>query len=703
MLNRIQYKIALISAICLLVAVGASIGITVYNNQKIENNIENLIKDELQAKSKQQLQAIAELESAKIANNIQKALSISLSIKTTLETLIQNNDSVSLDRDRITAYLKGVLEHNKDILGTYTAWEKNAVDKNDAQYIGKKNNHTFENGQFAPYWNRSGDGKLALRPLNLADAMSSGGSDDASNDDWYLCPLKNKRVCITEPYSWEVQGKQTLGTSITLPIIVNGKLYGMAGVDIGLDQIQKFAANASSHIYGGIGRVIIVSTGGKVSGDSHKSELVGKSLEAEYLPLFESWNGAKTTAFEEFNNDYLAYSPIKVDLLDNTWGAIILVPIAEALSGADQLNKLMEDSFRDSINEQLILSILIGIGGVIVLLLFARTISRPIEYSASIITDIASKDGDLTSRLNMKRKDEIGKLADGVDAFISKTQGIVKDIAGEMVNVEGSALRTSEIAKKSNVRVDKQREEIEMVAAAVTQMSANAGEVARSAEEAANSAGQAKNAISTGSENVKESSESIKILAKEMEEVGSVMQLLASDSENISKIVEVINGISQQTNLLALNAAIEAARAGEQGRGFSVVADEVRNLASKTQQSTQEIQLLIDKLQERSQQAVTALEQGNKSVGNCLSSSEKAVDTLNTVVSDINEIDDMTSQIATSSEQQAEVSEDISRNISNINTAINEVADASNDSLAESDRLFKLVKTLEQQLSRFKH
>ncbi|MGB1239648.1 MAG: methyl-accepting chemotaxis protein, partial [Pseudomonadales bacterium] len=379
------------------------------------------------------------------------------------------------------------------------------------------------------------------------------------------------------------------------------------------------------------------------------------------------------------------------------------VPQDKALAGVKQLDTLMIDSFKSSINEQIIFSLLIAVGGVVVLLLFARSISRPIEHSADVITDIASKDGDLTNRLNMQRNDEIGKLANGVDAFIGKTQDIVKDIAGEMGSVEDSALRTSEIAKQSNVRVDQQREEIEMVAAAVTEMSANAGEVARSAEEASNSAGQAKNAVTKGSENVRESAESIKVLSSEMEQVGEVMQQLAGDSENISKIVDVINGISEQTNLLALNAAIEAARAGEQGRGFSVVADEVRSLASKTQQSTLEIQQLIDKLQGRSQQAVTALEQGSKHVNECLDRAETAVDTLSAVVSEINGIDNMTSQIATASEQQAGVSEDISRNISNINSAVNEVAEASNDSLAESGRLFELVKKLEQQLSRFKY
>lgn len=702
MFNRIQYKIGLISAICLLVAVAAGIVISVINNADIEHKIETLIDRELQSTSALQLQSIAELESEKVARNLERSLSVALGIKSTLETFIENGDQEALNRDRISEYLRGLLVQNKDISGTYTAWSRNAVDNLDDQHLGEGSEHSFKDGRYAPYWNRGGDGTIAVRPLNLQDVAEDEASGSTSSD-WFLCPLRTKAICITEPYSWDVQGKLTLGTSITLPILVKGKVYGMAGIDIGLDEIQKFVSATANRLYDGQSKIYVISSGGLTAGDSSNPSQIGKKITPELASLFNQWNAAKVVGFEETEEDFIAYAPVKVKQLDQTWGAIIRLPKSYALAGVVQMDELMQSNFEASINEQILMSLLVAVAGVIILLLFARSIAKPIEESATVITDIASKDGDLTNRLNMNRSDEIGKLANGVDAFIGKTQEIVKDIAGEMTNVENSALRTSEIAKQSNIRVDRQREEIQMVAAAVTEMSANAGEVARSAEEAANSAGQVKSAVDLGSNNVRESAESIKTLSSEMDGVGTVMQQLASDSENISKIVEVINGISEQTNLLALNAAIEAARAGEQGRGFSVVADEVRNLASKTQQSTLEIQQLIDKLQERSHQAVSALEQGSNHVSECLSRAELAVDTLDGVVSEINGIDSMTTQIATASEQQAEVSEDISRNISNINTAVNEVAEASNDSLNESGRLFDLVKKLEQQLSRFKH
>lgn len=702
MFNRIQSKIGIISAICLLGAVVSSIGITVYNNHEIKNTTKDFINQELQQKTKQQLKVYTELQAEKIARGFEKTLTITREIQTTIASHIKNGNSQALDRDVVTSYLKGRLEDNDSLVGLYMSWNKNSADRLDAQYADKETLHSHKNGQYAPYWSRDENGGLKLipLPLNLDDVENSGTYDTY---DWFLCPFENKHTCFIEPYSWTVDGQFTMGTTISAPIIVDNNVIGMIGVDVEINEVQSLALSVSQGLFNGDNRVQILSDGGLISGDSLDPKLLGSLLKSNALTQYKKWNQNGEIAISETDENYLVYAPIKVDGLDKSWGTIIQVPKSTALKALVQLDNLMENHFQSSIYEQLIFGIFIGIGGVIILFFFARSISRPIRYSADVITDIASKDGDLTNRLNMNRSDEVGKLANGVDAFIGKTQSIVCDIAGEMDNVKNSAQRTSQIAKQSNGLVDEQRESIERVADAALQMSSNSEDVARSAEEAANSAGQAKGAVTEGANNVQSSADSIKTLSSEMEKAGEVMQLLAEDSENISKIVDVINGISEQTNLLALNAAIEAARAGEQGRGFSVVADEVRSLASKTQQSTLEIQQLIDQLQERSHQAVQALHVGNQQVDICLARAEGAYNTLGTVVTEINDIDRMTKLIAEASEMQANVSGDISQNIGSINASVNDTAQASQNSLTESSRLFELVQLLEGQLARFKY
>jgi methyl-accepting chemotaxis protein len=244
--------------------------------------------------------------------------------------------------------------------------------------------------------------------------------------------------------------------------------------------------------------------------------------------------------------------------------------------------------------------------------------------------------------------------------------------------------------------------EIDLVATAVHEMTATAQDVARNATQAAQAANHADDAANQGMRIVHNTSASISELAVEIGRAVSVVQTLAKDSENINAILTAIRGIAEQTNLLALNAAIEAARAGEQGRGFAVVADEVRNLAQKTQQATEEIQTMIQQLQSGTRQVVKVMEDSQSKTDESVGHASEAAQALETITKAVSVINDMNTQIASAAEEQSAVADDINRNVINIGQVANEVAGGADESSQASAELTKLAEQQRRLINQFR-
>ena len=701
MLNSIRNKIAAASALCLLAALSVTLIYADYSGKKTAQEVNQITHQELDRKLQIELKAIAELEATRISAQLTRAMDVALGIRQAMESHIALNDQVALDRDRNSRLIRDILAANPNIMGAYVGWEPDKVDGADSQYRDRVGGepHTYKSGLFAPYWTRSGD-TMALRPLNLDPVFAA--PNDSSNY-WYICPGKERRICLMEPYTWKVQGKPTIGTSITMPLMVNGDFYGMAGIDLALAYIQDIATSAAKTLYNGQGQVLVVSQKGLIAGHSSDAEQIGQQIQGASTDLVRTEVAQGLSAVKTNQNDYVGVAAIKLPNVKESWSVIVIVPKQVALAGVVQTQQVLDSNFSQAMTEQITIGSLIAMISIAILAFLARSISTPITHTADKVKHLASSDGDLTLRLTSKRQDEVGELTQGINAFIGKTHDIVKDIAGEMAQVEHSANQTASISQQTNQGIQKQRQEIQTVASAVNQMSASATQVAQSASETSLSADTAKKAVEEGSSNVYHSVDAIRELAQEMSQNSSIMNQLAEDSENIGNIVEVINGISEQTNLLALNAAIEAARAGEQGRGFSVVADEVRNLASQTQHSTAEIQSLIDKLQNRSNQARKAMRNGQQYTQTCIEKAEAAASRLDEVVNAIGSINEMTSQIAAAAEQQRSASEEISVSISRINDTTTELSNGANKVNQESGKLFKLVQALDSKLNRFRY
>jgi len=340
--------------------------------------------------------------------------------------------------------------------------------------------------------------------------------------------------------------------------------------------------------------------------------------------------------------------------------------------------------------------------GSLLALFIARSITVPLGHTIEAMNDIAQGEGDLTRRLDSRGKDEIAELATAFNQFAEKVRQMVREVSASIAQLASSAEEMSLVTEDTNQGVQAQHMQTDQVAAAINEMAASAQEVSNSASQAAEAAHSADEQSTQGRDVVQETITTIDSLAREIGDAVGVINQLEQDSENIGSVLDVIRGIAEQTNLLALNAAIEAARAGDQGRGFAVVADEVRTLAHRTQESTQEIQAMIESLQEGARNAVTVMNQSNDRSQLCVEKAASAGTSLQDIANSVNRINEMNLQIASAAGEQTSVAEEINRNIAQISSLLEVTASGSQQTSTASEELTRLAAQLQNMVGQFR-
>ncbi|ODQ01655.1 methyl-accepting chemotaxis protein [Salinivibrio sp. DV] len=528
------------------------------------------------------------------------------------------------------------------------------------------NDASIANRKTGQYWNQNGFLRVLTR----------------DKDGWFYNFLDSGNATMAQVFQ-EDNGDLKLFVNFQQ---LNGT--GLAGFSRSLDDMTQFLNQFKIEQSG---FVFLVNAQGEVQLHRDTSLMGEKNLTDLYGAQARSLlnKGDFNLLDTQVNGDELLLASSYVPSMD--WFVIADVPADEVYAPLNQTR-----------NQILMVSVVVGLLFVVVAIWLAATITKPIQYVANVFREIGEGEGDLRQRVDINSQDEIGQLASGFNSFVEKIHRLVSDVAATGGELRSAAEQVSAQASATQSQSEHQRDRTVQVVTAINEMGATVNEIAGNAANAASAANQASDGAASGQQVVTQARDTIARLADDMENMSKVVSALAENTDSIGGILDVIRGISEQTNLLALNAAIEAARAGEQGRGFAVVADEVRSLASRTSDSTDEIQTMIDRLQQEASNAVQAMEQSRAMTAEGVNASDEASQALNLINEQIVQISDMNTQVATATEEQSTVVNDINQNIEEINHSSQQTADTANTMAEASESLRDLSKRLDTLVGSFK-
>lgn len=606
-------------------------------------------------------QSIAE----QYGNEVKAELEVGMDTARTLaQTLKGIKDTDNPNREDVNCILKKILYDNPNFVGIWTAWEPNAFDGKDREYTYTLGHDST--GRFVPFWNL-GQGYISVEPLVDYEVPGAG--------DYYQLAKNSKNESIVV-ISYNVAGKDILMTSLAVPIIYREKFVAVAGVNISLEEIQETVAKIKPYE---TGYASLISHDGLYV--AHNDiEVLGKDIDN-----IEAKNAVFSGESYNYTQDgfYHIFVPINIGRATSPWSFEVSIPLKKVQNEANRIR-----------NYAMVVAVFALLVIALVLYVITDGITKPILETTAVLKNISEGEGDLTKRLTINSKDEIGHMSEYFNRFIMDVQMMVRHIrekaeqvafgAEEMSNSSEGAQKTvqqvgeaiQEMAKGASEQATKSQEASEMISEIAKAISSNDNRleaISKGSEFSLTLVGDGLKALEEQNCKMEENMEATQNVAKAIDD-------LTGQIQEVSHILETISNIASQTNLLALNAAIEAARAGEHGRGFAVVAEEVRKLAEESAASAEEIGRIVQKVQSGAREAVTEMDFAR----NIVVSQREAADKTNEV---FNKISAAVENMAGSIQEIAASSEEINTHSQNISEAIESIAAVAEENAASSEEI----------------
>ena len=710
--QSIQLKIAMLAGGCLLCAMALLSALSFFSAQRSQDMVLEQTGREAKEIAEQLLLARTEAEAATIRSYLNEAFVRTQLMGQDLHFLEQyaeqNALSASSLRNTITNKGRDALTMSQEVLGIFVVMQPNALDGADADFRGTPISQTGSNADGRPafYWTRDEQGVPQIEPIEEAElADSTPDAYGIAANQWATCALTSQQLCLMDPYIDAVNGKDIAMTSIVLPLQNNGQIQGILGMDLDLSPLQQLVLQMDKQLYEGQGSVQLISQHGLIAAQSdsglQQGDRVDQDPAAKQSGLI-NWLQQGVIQHRWQGNTLELVVPIQLAQNNQHWALLVRMPAGAILASTEQLQAQLTQQFSAHLQQQILWGTSFTLLALLLITLAAHRISKPIRLVATRLQEIAHGQGDLTQRIHLSQRDEVGLLAHRFNAFLERLHSTISEVVETAAGTRHGVIEASDLAQQTRAILQAQSQEIDLVATACTQMHATAAEIAESAQQALTATQGAEEAAQQGLQVVAQTDNAMQRLMHEMSETKPKVDALASNSININQILSVITAIAEQTNLLALNAAIEAARAGEQGRGFAVVADEVRNLAHRTQKSIGEIQSVIEQLQQGTQEVVSAILSGHQQAQETQQQALASVAVLERINVAIDTIHLMNEQIAQAVHEQSQVSNEISHNLNNIRGVSHSIIQGADSSANLSAELSSLAERQHALVGQFK-
>jgi len=696
----IQQRFSIWAGLGLLSVVLMAVFVGLWQFDKIKQTLSSQSYDVTRSQVEDYLRVLASDMSVELSMPLQSAMHAVQATASAIEAVVDTKSNLD-KRDLAIRMLEQTLADHPSFLATYVAFEPDAID--GADELAKQARGSDAAGRFVPYVIRDNNGFLVALLEGLED--TSLDQNGIRVGEYYLCSKQSGESCVIDPYLYPVEDEQVLLSSLVAPIKQKGQFIGIAGVDISASFLQSVISDVDAGLYKGQGRTLLVSPRGIISGHSQHSELIGQNLSVLETSISENLKEAAASGDTKIINSkqrFIVLKPFHLPGNQQRWVAYLEVPEDIVMADVAIQKQFLEAAQKRFISTTTVLGIFLSVLGVVSIWFVARKSIRPLTEMTELVASIAEGEGDLTQRLNITYSDETGKLSGLLNTFIKKLHNLVQQLLPVASDVSSLSTDGRKISVETSIQMLELESLIEDMVLAMSEMAASAEQIATNAERTSQFVQHVNDAATEGSDMVQKKGASINRVSESVRQSEAALQELEKNSHAIVQILSFIEGMAHETNNLAINVANDAATDSKNKTGFASAAEQIRMLASKTQQATVDIHDMITTLQQSNQQASDMIRLSGQQVLETVGLAQQAEAVLNDINQAIEEVTDMTLQIASATEQQNAVCEEVNHNLSEVSRLVHQTSKGAQELRGVGNELDQTAIRLQEKLSLFK-